>query len=246
MAARHLRLNCFRLKPQQNNIKLGSWNGRPSALMACDGRCLSNAKWCSRSALQWQLSYSALGAKIVSQEFCDCYAISLSFSNMAAVTMGIAAHSTAHCWTWQHHEGYPFLVVWLEAQVPLQNWYCFPHPIQLYVPVTTSGLLDHLSPFLRHHYESDCYLAVEAFYSREMEGTSKNRDENWTCLIAFVASLGLDPYVQKTHYEHQAQTLSGIVSCFQLGSIVAESKFELEQLIAQSQPLAQQFPWPKG
>jgi hypothetical protein len=106
--------------------------------------------------------------------------------------------------------------------------------------------LDRLSPFLCHHYESDCYLAVEAFYSGEMEGTTKNRDKNWTCLIAFVARLGLDPYVQKNHYEHQAQMLSGIVSSFRLGSIVAESKFELEQSIAQSQPLAQQFPWPKG
>jgi hypothetical protein len=112
------------------------------------------------------------------------------------------------------------ILSWLVGSEP--KWYCktdtaFLTLLQFYVPVIKSDLMDHLLPFLCHHYKSDFYLAYEAFYSRQMEATAKSRHKYWTRWIAYAAPLGLDPYLHKIYYKHQAKVLFSFASCIRLG-----------------------------
>jgi len=45
-----------------------------------------------------------------------------------------------------------------------------------------------------------------------MEATTKSREKYWSRWNAYVAPLGLDPYLQETHYEHRARALSGFAA----------------------------------
>ena len=51
-----------------------------------------------------------------------------------------------------------------------------------------------------------------------MEETTKNRDKYWTRWVAYVAPLGVDPYLQKTTYAHQARLLSGFAARVRVGA----------------------------
>lgn len=72
--------------------------------------------------------------------------------------------------------------------------------------------MDRLPPFLRHRYEADFRLADEAFLSGRLASTSATRNKYWSRWTAYVAPLGVDPYLQETVHEYKARALSGFAA----------------------------------
>jgi len=50
-----------------------------------------------------------------------------------------------------------------------------------------------------------------------MEATTDNRKKYWERWTSYVAPLGVDPYLQATHYEHRARVLSGFAARVRTG-----------------------------
>ena len=51
-----------------------------------------------------------------------------------------------------------------------------------------------------------------------METTSKNREKYWDRWVAYVAPMGMDPYLQKTSHVHNARLISGFAARVRIGT----------------------------
>ena len=51
-----------------------------------------------------------------------------------------------------------------------------------------------------------------------METTTESREKYWKNWMSYVAPLGVDPYLQETHYEHRARALSGFAARVRTGA----------------------------
>lgn len=92
------------------------------------------------------------------------------------------------------------------------------HVIQLNVSLAKPGLLDSLLSVLRDQYATDFYLADAGYNSGRMEETTKDREKYWARWIAYVAPLGMDPYLQKTTFMHRTRLLSGFAARVRSGA----------------------------
>ncbi len=72
--------------------------------------------------------------------------------------------------------------------------------------------MDSLPPFLRHRYKTDFSAADAAFFNGRLASTTDGREKYWKRWKAYVAPLGLDPYLQATPYEHKTPALSGLTT----------------------------------
>ncbi len=72
--------------------------------------------------------------------------------------------------------------------------------------------MDRLPHFLKNRYESDFYLADEAFYGGRMEETARKRKIHWQRWTSYVFPLGVDPYLHETPYVHRVRALSGFAA----------------------------------
>lgn len=72
--------------------------------------------------------------------------------------------------------------------------------------------MDSLPPFLRHRYKTDFSAADAAFFDGRLASTTDAREKYWKYWTAYVAPLGLDPYLQETTYERRARSLSGFAA----------------------------------
>ena len=78
--------------------------------------------------------------------------------------------------------------------------------------------MDRLPGVLRDQYASDFHLADAGFHRGRMEATAKNRQKYWDRWVAYVAPLGMDPYLQKTAHVHNARLLSGFAARVRTGA----------------------------
>ena len=78
--------------------------------------------------------------------------------------------------------------------------------------------MDSIPRVLRDQYKSDFHLADAGFYRGRVEETTKNREKYWDRWVAYVAPMGLDPYLQKTNYTISARLLSGFAARVRTGA----------------------------
>ena len=69
--------------------------------------------------------------------------------------------------------------------------------------------MDRLPAFLKDCYATDFHAADDGFYLGRMAATTDAREKHWARWRAYVAPLGVDPYLLDTPYEHRARALSG-------------------------------------
>ncbi len=62
-------------------------------------------------------------------------------------------------------------------------------------------LLNHLPTFLHHRYASDFRVADDGFYTGRVAATTKGRETCWEHWAAYVAPMGVDPYLRDTIYD---------------------------------------------
>ncbi len=71
---------------------------------------------------------------------------------------------------------------------------------QLQFQTYKSDLVDSLSAHFCNSYARDFRLADDAFYSGQLEAISCARQKYWKHWQKYVSSVGVDPYLQDTHF----------------------------------------------
>jgi hypothetical protein len=78
-------------------------------------------------------------------------------------------------------------------------------------------LLDLLPNFLRGRYASDFRIADEGFYSGWVAVTTKGRESCWAHWAAYVAPMGVDPFLQDTPFTVRVCLLKGFAGRVRTG-----------------------------
>jgi hypothetical protein len=86
--------------------------------------------------------------------------------------------------------------------------------LQLSPPQTD---VDSLPAYLHDSYASDFRAADSAFHAGRLEATSRGREKYWTHWQKYVLPVGVDPYLQDTHFSQQIQLLSGFAARVRTG-----------------------------
>jgi hypothetical protein len=104
--------------------------------------------------------------------------------------------------------------------------------------------VEHLPNFLHGWYASDFRFADEGFYTGQVAVTTKGQESCWEHWAAYIAPLGVDPFLQDTLFTVPASLL-GLPLKFGRGTMVEENKSKLGAYLAQSRPLDRQLRWPQ-
>jgi hypothetical protein len=78
-------------------------------------------------------------------------------------------------------------------------------------------LLDRLPTFLRGWYASDFRIADEGFYSGRVAATTKGWESCWARWGAYVAPMGVNPFLQDTPFTVQVCLLKGFAGRVRTG-----------------------------
>ncbi len=111
-------------------------------------------------------------------------------------------------------------------------------------PFSISELLDRLPNFLRDQYASDFRTADDGFHTGPVVATTKGWETFWTQWSAYVAPMGVDPFVQDTPFTIRVRLLTGFEGCIRTGyygqgrQIQAGSVSNATTAIGQAIPLA--------
>jgi len=81
-----------------------------------------------------------------------------------------------------------------------QNRQEFTNIFQLALSSANTELLVGLPTHLRDSYARDFHLADEAFHTGRLEATSCGRKKYWVHWQAYIAPMGVDPYLQNTQF----------------------------------------------
>jgi hypothetical protein len=71
---------------------------------------------------------------------------------------------------------------------------------QLQLSPPRTELMDSLPAYLHDSYASDFHAADAAFHAGRLEATSRGREKYWTHWQKHVSPVGVDPYLQDTHF----------------------------------------------
>ncbi len=72
--------------------------------------------------------------------------------------------------------------------------------------------MERLPAFLKDRYAADFHSADATFYHGRVAATTTAREKHWARWRAYVAPLGVDPYMRDTPYEHRARVLTGFAA----------------------------------
>ncbi len=72
--------------------------------------------------------------------------------------------------------------------------------------------MENLPAHLCDSYACDFHLADDAFYSGRLEATSCSRQKYWNHWQKYASSVGVDPYLQDTHFSKHIQLLFGFAA----------------------------------
>ncbi len=116
---------------------------------------------------------------------------------------------TPYCRKRELNDGYPLKFIWQQEKKALQNKPRLTHFVQHLVPNSQPDLLDHLPTFLCHTYASDFCVADDGFHTGRVAATTKGQETCWEHWAAYVAPVGVDPYLQDTPFMMQVCLLTG-------------------------------------
>jgi hypothetical protein len=88
---------------------------------------------------------------------------------------------------------------------------------QLQLSPPQTDLVDSLPAYLRDSYTSDFRAADAAFHTGRLEATSCGREKYWTHWQKYVSPVGVDPYLQDTHFSQQIRLLFGFAARVRTG-----------------------------
>ncbi len=77
--------------------------------------------------------------------------------------------------------------------------------------------MDRLPNFLRGWYASDFRIADKGFYSGQVVATTKGRETCWGLWAAYVAPMGVDPFLQDTSFSVRVCLLKGFAGHVRTG-----------------------------
>ena len=111
--------------------------------------------------------------------------------------------------------------------------------------------MDSLPTHLHDSYPRDFHLADDAFYSGQLEATSRGREEYWNHWQKYSAPVGVDPYLQITNVQKRIRLLSGFAARVRRGYwlrqeseqaiMVTENKLKIAQSVVRLRPLGRRL-----
>ncbi len=139
---------------------------------------------------------------------------------------------------------YSLLFVWVQTLMAFQIRIQLTDLFQLQFHTPESDLVDSFPAHLLDSYAHDFCLADDVFYSGRLEATSRGRQKYCNHWQKYVSSVGVDPYLQDTHFLKHIQLLSGFAARVHTGYYGNGSQVKFAQSVARSRPLARQLHWP--
>jgi hypothetical protein len=130
---------------------------------------------------------------------------------------GVSHDASAHSRGRKSTGGRPVAIVWKGAKVALQIRRQLTHFVQQIVPSPKSELVDRVPPELRDFYEGVFRVADEGYERGRVATTSRRRETCWQNWRAFVAPLGVDPYLRRVTFQHAVRSLTGFAGAARIG-----------------------------